>query len=155
MPVWLSVWSEVQIVCIWSSWCHCHPQTPSSLASLKSRLVLPFWYRLTQVVLEKRLLNGWSYSCRVVVWCERCCRVSVCRNGRWAVLLVCCSDTRSACWSPACSCCSACGLAESPSPSDQSVICRRLNCFVQWWFNARTGAGGGTGPSKSWLCPQI
>jgi len=27
--------------------------TPSSLASLKSRLVLPFWCRLTQVVLER------------------------------------------------------------------------------------------------------
>ena len=49
---WLSVWSEVQTVCIWSSWCHrIHPQTPSSLASIKSRLVLPFWYQLTQVVL--------------------------------------------------------------------------------------------------------
>jgi len=35
-------------------------QTPSSLASFKSRLVLPFWYRLTQVVLEKRPLNGCS-----------------------------------------------------------------------------------------------
>jgi len=22
---WLSVWSEVQMICIWSSWCHCHP----------------------------------------------------------------------------------------------------------------------------------
>ena len=22
---WLSVWSEVQIICIWSGWCHCHP----------------------------------------------------------------------------------------------------------------------------------
>ena len=21
---WLSVWSEVQIICMWSSWCHCH-----------------------------------------------------------------------------------------------------------------------------------
>jgi len=21
----LSVWSEVQMICIWSSWCHCHP----------------------------------------------------------------------------------------------------------------------------------
>ena len=31
-----------------------HPKTPSSsLASIKSRLGLPFWYRLTQVVLEK------------------------------------------------------------------------------------------------------
>jgi len=22
---WLSVWIEVQMICIWSSWCHCHP----------------------------------------------------------------------------------------------------------------------------------
>jgi len=21
----LSVWSEVEMICIWSSWCHCHP----------------------------------------------------------------------------------------------------------------------------------
>ena len=36
---WLSVWSEVQ-TSIWPSWCHCHSL---SLASVKSRLVLPFW----------------------------------------------------------------------------------------------------------------
>jgi len=30
-----------------------HPRTLSSLASFKSRLVLPFWYWFTQVVLEK------------------------------------------------------------------------------------------------------
>ena len=41
-----------------SSWCHCHPKTPSSLALFKSILVLFFWYRLTQVVLEKKPLNG-------------------------------------------------------------------------------------------------
>jgi len=50
---WLSVWSEVQ-TCIWPSWCHCHSL---SLASVKSRLVLPFWYRPTRVVLDKGLLN--------------------------------------------------------------------------------------------------
>jgi len=22
---WLSVWNKVQMICIWSSWCHCHP----------------------------------------------------------------------------------------------------------------------------------
>jgi len=43
---WLSVWSKVQ-TCIWSSWCHCHSL---SLALVKSRLILPFWYRLTRVV---------------------------------------------------------------------------------------------------------
>jgi len=32
-------------------------QTPSSLASFKSRLVLSLWYWLTQVLLEKRPLN--------------------------------------------------------------------------------------------------
>ena len=44
----LSVWSEVQ-TCIRSSWCHWHSL---SFASVKSRLVLPFWYRLTRVVPE-------------------------------------------------------------------------------------------------------
>ena len=38
-----------------------------SCSSNKSRLVLPFWYRLTQVVLVKRPLNG----CSVVVVVER------------------------------------------------------------------------------------
>ena len=35
-------------------------QTPLSLASFKPRLILLFWYRHTQVVLEKRPLNGCS-----------------------------------------------------------------------------------------------
>jgi len=39
-----------------------HPKTPSCLASFKSRLVLHFWYRLTQAVLEKRPFNGSSSS---------------------------------------------------------------------------------------------
>ena len=54
MLVWLSVWSKV-LACIWPSWCHCHSLF---LASVKSRLVLPFWYRLTWVVPEKEPLNG-------------------------------------------------------------------------------------------------
>jgi len=47
---WLCVWSEVPMVCIWSSWCHCH-----SIISYCSKIQngLPFWCRLTQVVLEK------------------------------------------------------------------------------------------------------
>jgi len=43
---WQSVWSKVQ-TCIWPSWCHCHSL---SLASVKSKLDLPLWYRLTWVV---------------------------------------------------------------------------------------------------------
>ena len=64
MLVRLSVCSKVQIVCIRSCWCHCIHKTPSSLASFKSRPVLPFWYRLSQVVQEQRPLNGCAWS-----WC--------------------------------------------------------------------------------------
>ena len=58
---WLSVWSEVQ-TCIWPSRFHCHSL---SLASVKSRVVLPFWYRLTRVVPDKGPLNG----CVCVCYC--------------------------------------------------------------------------------------
>ena len=60
---WLSVWSEVE-TCIWPSGFHCHSL---SLASVKSRLVLPFWYRLTRVVPDKGPLN----RC-VCVLCKHC-----------------------------------------------------------------------------------
>ena len=60
---WLSVWSEVQ-TCIWPSGCHCHSL---SLASVKSRMVLPFWYRLTQVVPDKGPLNGCVCKCVVQI----------------------------------------------------------------------------------------
>ena len=43
-------WSEVQMICIWSSWCHCYPVIS---CSSKIQNDLPFWCRLTQVVLEK------------------------------------------------------------------------------------------------------
>jgi len=56
---WLSVWSEMQ-TCMWPSRWYCHSL---SLASVKSRLVLPFWYRLTWVVPEKRPLNGCVCVC--------------------------------------------------------------------------------------------
>jgi len=57
---WLSVWSEVQ-TCIWPSWCHCYSLC---LASVKSRLVLPLWYRLAWVVPEKGPLNGCVCVCK-------------------------------------------------------------------------------------------
>ena len=31
----VTVFNEVQIVCIWSSWCHCHSQTPLSLVNAR------------------------------------------------------------------------------------------------------------------------
>ena len=65
---WLSVWSEVQTcISLWPSWCHCHSL---SLASVKSRLVLFFWYRLTRVVPDKRPLKG---CVCVMVWFTASC----------------------------------------------------------------------------------
>jgi len=60
-----------------------------SLASVKSRLVLPFWYRLTRVVPDKRPLNA-------------CARARVCMNDLFcdrfvdfpAAAVVCCSQLR-------------------------------------------------------------
>ena len=49
--LWLSAWSEV------FAYGPLHPKTPSSLDSFKSRLVLPFWYRCSQVVLEKAVFR--------------------------------------------------------------------------------------------------
>ena len=59
---WLSVWCEVQ-TCIWPSGFHCHSL---SLAPVKSRLVLPFWYRLTWVVPDRGPLNGCVCVCNDV-----------------------------------------------------------------------------------------
>jgi len=58
--VWLSVWSEVQ-TCIMAQ------LMPMPLASVKSRLVLFFWYRPTRVVLEK----GRACVCVYNISCSR------------------------------------------------------------------------------------
>jgi len=54
---WLSAWSKVQMICIWSSWCHCHPIIS---CFNKIKCGFSFWCWLTQVILEKRLLIGCS-----------------------------------------------------------------------------------------------
>jgi len=101
--VWLSVWSKVQ-TCIWPSWCHC---LSLSLASVKSRLVSPFWYRLTRVVPEKGPLNGcvctmyYYYSAQklLILLSHMCVSLSWprhCSKGVWlmpkAVYHSCCSS---------------------------------------------------------------
>jgi len=48
-----------EMICIWSSWCHCHPIIS---CCCKIQNGLPFWCQITQVLLEKRLLNGSSSS---------------------------------------------------------------------------------------------
>jgi len=68
--MWLSVWSEVQMICISSSLCHC----PSSLASLKSRMVYLSGAGLPRLSWKKRPLNGCSSV--VNVNGSFCCSVS-------------------------------------------------------------------------------
>jgi len=52
---------------MWPSLGHCHLL---SLASVKSRLVLPFCYRLTRVVPDKGPLNGCVCVCVVKEDCQ-------------------------------------------------------------------------------------
>ena len=68
-PVKIEWWGDGVVICL-EGGADClmvqliplHPKTPSYLASFKSRLVLSFCYRLTQVVLENRPFNGCSSS---------------------------------------------------------------------------------------------
>ena len=50
------------------------PKTPSSLASFKYRLVLPFWYQITEADLENRPLNRCSSSSSSLRYSLMTCR---------------------------------------------------------------------------------
>jgi len=58
---WLSVWSEVQMIYIWSSWCRYH-STVSCFIKIQIGLTT------FQVVLEKRPLNRCLSVCAVHLW---------------------------------------------------------------------------------------
>jgi len=51
--VWLYLWSEMQMICIWFSWCHCHPILS---CFIKIQNHLPFLCGLSHMVLERRPL---------------------------------------------------------------------------------------------------
>jgi len=68
MLVWLSVWSEVQMICIiWFSSCHCYSIFSCFIKILNGSA---FWCRLTQVVLKKKPLNVCSIELSVTVYVE-------------------------------------------------------------------------------------
>jgi len=50
MLAWLS---EARCSCIWPSWCYCHSLSLAPVNSDFTFLVLPYWYWLTRVVLDK------------------------------------------------------------------------------------------------------
>ena len=63
----------------WGADLHMAQQMPLPHASVKSRLLLPFWYRLTRVVLKKGPLNGCVCVCGGIannqnkkVYCQVC-----------------------------------------------------------------------------------
>ena len=58
MLAWLSVWSKVQMICIWFSWWHCHPII-SNLVKYKSATSLA---RLSWKNVIKRLLCCFCFS---------------------------------------------------------------------------------------------
>ena len=76
----------MQMICIWSSWCHCYPVVS---CSSKIQNGLPFWCRLTQVFLEKRPLNGCNSSSSNTHkdgsgWvCCSCCLCVVMEDSDW------------------------------------------------------------------------
>jgi len=54
----LEWWGAGVVICLErNADLHMAPLMPLPLASVKSRLLLPFWYRLTRVVLEKRAVK--------------------------------------------------------------------------------------------------
>ena len=63
-PIKTEWWGAVVVICLeWVAdlhMCHCHSL---SLASVKSRLVLPFWYQLTRVIPDKGPLKGCVCVC--------------------------------------------------------------------------------------------
>ena len=61
-PVKTERWGAGMVICL-------------EQGAVKSRLVLPFWYRLTWVVLDKGLLNGCVCAWSVCVCAHACVRV--------------------------------------------------------------------------------
>ena len=113
------------------SWCHCHSL---SLASVKSRLVLSFWYWLIQAVLDKGELNGcmvWRKrrGCRRAVECST--RVD-CTTSEFYNLS---SSTRSTASSFTMSTCCRSTTATSTTATNTSAICPRrlMKCDTSMW----------------------
>jgi len=64
---WLSVWSKVQMICVWSSWCHCHPIISSSS---KIQNGYTFLVPADPGCPGKKSLNGCSSSSVVLYWLQ-------------------------------------------------------------------------------------
>ena len=125
MLVWLCVCSEVHIVCMWSSWCHCIHRPHRLLPHLN-----PDWFYLSltgvsvQVVMEKRPLNGCN-SCNtlqvfiLLTLLALCAEQGLC-NGRVSVCLSICLSHHS-------TTIRRCGRFAAVGPAD-----RRYRSIAEW-----------------------
>ena len=123
---WLSVWSEVQ-----TCWCHCHSL---SLASVISRLVLPFWYRLTRSVPDKGPLNRCVCVLSLLTTAFSASTLLVRHSIRpvkiqwWGVGVVICLERGAGCLHM---------VQLTPLPSQNPIILPHLN--PDWFYLTGTG----------------
>jgi len=82
--VWLSVSSDVQIVCMWSSWCHCIPKTHHLMPHLNP-YCFTFLVPVYQVVPEKRPGESILKLCISVMRCSL--QTSLQPRALWHLLL--------------------------------------------------------------------
>jgi len=84
---WLSVFSEVQMICIWSSWCHCHPIICCFIKIQIGLTYLVMAYpvcRAKQAV-KRVYITTYAVYRNVVNQCERCgrCGPTISHHSSW------------------------------------------------------------------------
>ena len=85
--VWLSVWHEVQMICKWYSWCHCHCHSIiSCFIKIQNGF---FWCRLIQVVLEKEDAKRVSVCLFTVILLYKLMDMYLLTSDTWNVVVVC------------------------------------------------------------------
>jgi len=66
---WLSVWSEAYMICIWSSWCHCHPIISCFIIiQIGLTFLVPAYPGCPEKVAVKRVSVCLSV-CDIILWC--------------------------------------------------------------------------------------
>ena len=127
MLVWLCVWCEVQIVCIWSSWCHCIPKPRYLLHHLN-----PHWFYLSGAGLP-RLSWKRGHETDVVLlkyisisWCICCCLYSATVR---LVRLLCWLGCGKITW-PSSLCLNNCSCTTTREHMIYTVECLRRDMYV-------------------------
>ena len=67
--VWISIWSKVQMICLWSSWCHCHSIVScfTKIQNASSFLVLAYPDYPRKEAVKWAL---WLLLCMLQVWID-------------------------------------------------------------------------------------